>query len=536
MELEMRSQKTNILLAVFGVFVLLVAVFLVVGDPGDLDILGTSDAAKGESNEAAAKRRDSEFVGNREETTNRSERLTSDNSAATNRDLSGESSQSNPEKVNVASVSTRSPLVHVLVEWDESLEPTTLLAPKSIENGHGKQPFSDGLFTPIFVDKSSLRNVQIHGTLQADRRMDYKEYPLKDGALRLNVAVRPYTECVVSKVQVMKVGTKQAWEYEWRDKIQGNRTMFVPYKYGDLLLVRAHLTSGKVVEGYVSTMVMSFLRSGSYQVRVSNNIALPYSSKTPEGGTFSVVSVNGDSVSGTVLMNWSCQVLGRVNADGVLAWNKLEIGWKVKESPSVGYPAVLWKPGHIPIRFDKDLPVVGAVNLGAKTLAVSIDVPGIDTLSDAEKSIRNLRSPGRYYESDLIPLATDAEVPQSSDISKLIGYTDGDDSLERRRLRFKVWKETPFFKNKHSLNVPSYPGNSSAQLGQWFCCRWQIDDNNKLHVELPVAGKYLLSIGSKEDVPTDDELYGSATHFVYIDATDPTDPSATLIDRPVVVD
>lgn len=427
--------------------------------------------------------------------------------------------------------------VRPLPPWDDSNIPKTI-APLEVHTYKGKQrKFLDSKYTPVFVDESTLKNVFSDDRILMKTRGKIHEHPRNDGSLEIKVDASGYEGVAVRKLQVACTSSGELWEYQWRDKKDLIANMFVPYAYGDLLHVRAHLSSGEILESYISSMglgVDTSSRQFSNSIVTNNSVHVPLERYSTSGGTFDVNTNEGVAVEHAVLLDSCLQVLGRTNKQGRIVWTKTLASVDNPRTPidetktsHVRYPVVLWKPGYVPVSFSSSIPVSGSVELGVEVAVVRAELSGVANLLPCEKS---LSTGYKHGQSDLIPLPNDAVVPKPEDLPALLGYGK-QNGTSAYRLDFPSWRDNYFLKIP-DLEIGGYSGRSFEVLANWFYQRWSINPAGILEVELPVNGKYLLAIGSMEYLPRDDEQFEQFSHVVYIDATNLEKPVFTLVSRP----
>lgn len=448
-----------------------------------------------------------------------------------------------------------------MTSWDDSIIPNRI--PQSLAD---EGPDGEDGFTPLFVNIDSLANIdksepEITRLWDGETRPDFElEY---DGSLEIAVGSYGF----ISKIQVVNIRSKEAWEHEWRYKNKDYRNMFVPCEFGDILLARTHVVGeAHVTEHYLSSMHLSV----DFCLDRFDMFFADGSQPSSEGGSFQVRSENGKPVTGAVLMDEDQQVLGRTDETGMLHWHKLELdenqrkvfgnaGRVDREAVDVRYPAVLWKYGHVPVVFDeshplnKTIPTSGTVKIGPRSLFVTADLPGAATLSNHERcGTTTIYRPWvvGVSEIDLLPVPDAIELTNPEQIGPFLGYSPDYCHITHDGLSFPGWNSRwvdrdESIRGDHirtpELEIPGFPRDSFQVLENWYFQHWFIDNSGRLTVELPVAGKYLLKIGSFHDVAREldsigseshDARYGSASHLVYIDARDPENPVFTLIDRP----
>lgn len=435
-------------------------------------------------------------------------------------------------------------LVHELTGWDDSIRPITI--PKSKSDEGNKGVFG---FTPVFVDAESLVNFKNIGHSKYRRwdgspHLEQPDFDLEyDGSLLVKVIASE----IIEKIQVVNIRSGEAWAHEWQYKIYKSRSMFVPFEFADVLLVRTHLVGcNRPTEHYYSSMCLTVEPHRNLFDRVNLLCRTP----SNEGGSFTVESEDGSPVAGAVLLDSWRQVLGRTDSTGTLHWNKL-----VDEKPIVSYPVVLWKPGHIPVVFgechpiNKTLPTSGVVKIGQRSVFVTAYLPGEAQLAHHERC--GTTGGVHSYPADLLPLPDDVEITDFSQVPPVLGYRNVEDHPNAQCLLFPEWGGHWSARDENSnppklieveLDIQGFPEDSYITLQHWFFQHWVLDRSGYLTVELPVAGKYLLKIGSYHSVlrkgdPAydEDELdtsYGEGSHFVFIDARDPKKPILKLFARP----
>ncbi|MEE9311004.1 MAG: hypothetical protein V3V10_01205 [Planctomycetota bacterium] len=432
---------------------------------------------------------------------------------------------------------TANPLQVFTGPWPKDIPSKTVETPihklllKKGETLDNVKEIRDGSFTPVFVDIDRLSNVRI-AKIGGNIIRDTERWIRRDGALEIKVDA---LQLSILKIDVLLVsGGDQreptSWSYEWHDKTQSDHNMFVPYSHGDSFLVRTHLSTGEIIESYVSDV--SLYSEGSAHTSSISEHGFEYvdiRQPVKTGGTFTTLDAEGKPVTDVLLLDYHNQVLARSGSDGVLNWNNLLL-----ESGSDGlyFPVVLTKPGHLPVLFKKKLPKSGIQHIGAKSLLLSIPV---QDLSYPAPSTRRPQS--QNTRNDLLPLMPCFTPASRDDAFGILYFPDYDRDPETHRYAIVVLPLIDWswwlIKKKFSFEAPGFSekrGNLS-DLRKWSTHRWKLTEQGTLHIGLPKAGKYLLAVGDNLDVPTTDLIYGRYTHLIFIDATDPAQATARAFQR-----